>query len=143
MRRVSTVTAVFLKEVDDEFLVKISTHWKTMDKLTYEEMSAVYSGLRERRMFFKVQHTLDDVRLAAATAQLALEMEQREKALRDIEKRAKKAAGLVETPVQRMARKDEEYLVRELRRLKTEQGVGEELLPAPPALSSPPQESES
>ena len=90
MRRVSTVTAVFLKEVDDEFLVKISTHWKTMDKLTYEEMSAVYNGLRERRMFFKVQHTLDDVRLAAATAQLALEMEQREKALADALKTARK-----------------------------------------------------
>lgn len=141
MQRVSTV--VFLIEVEHEFLVKISTHWKTMNELTYEEMCAVYGGLRERRMFLKVQHTLDDARLAAATAQLALEMDQREKALRDIEKRAKKAAGLVETPVCRMARKDEEYLVQALGRLKTEQAVGHELLPAPPALSSPPQESES
>ena len=41
-------------------------------------------------------------------------VDQREKALRDIEKRAKKAAGLVETPVRRMARKDEEYLMRAL-----------------------------
>ena len=129
MQRLDTV--VFLKEVDDEFLVKISTHWKTMDKLTYEEMSAVYGGLRGRRRFLKVQHTLE------------LEMDQREKALQDIKQRAKKAAGLVETPLQRLARKDEEYLVRELRRLKTEQSVGEESLPAPPALLSPPQESES